>query len=271
MPRRISRASPATSPSPIPAAPGKTKGVLETPAPAKWPVYVFYFKPVIVLLNVVPYLVMLIAYARLLDRHAPDDWSWMVALASAAFGTPLFVFATTLEQPQRRRGLRGVRGVRAGADLGRRRRGPRDGSPPRGSSGRCARAMNCRRPCSACCCSLMLLVRFPRKTLIAFVPAAIVPCVAFLANPISGDGAVEAGVLGIRHGVVQLRGELLEHPPGDGLVRQAPGTARDLPAAHGHRPSRLALVDADPRILALGGVAESGGGRRRGSWRPSRR
>ena len=42
---------------PDPDAPGKVKGVLETPKePVKWPAYIFYFKPILVLLNVDPVL-----------------------------------------------------------------------------------------------------------------------------------------------------------------------------------------------------------------------
>ncbi len=82
---------------PIEGQPGKTEFVLETPKePARWPVHVFYLKPIVVLLNVVPMLVMLILYARLLDRVAESDWAWMLSLAAGAFGTYLFVFVQTL-------------------------------------------------------------------------------------------------------------------------------------------------------------------------------
>ena len=43
---------------------------------SKWPAYVFYFNPIVVLLNVVPLLVFLVLYARLLDRYAGNDWAW---------------------------------------------------------------------------------------------------------------------------------------------------------------------------------------------------
>src|SRR5947209_5441401 len=56
---------------PVEGAPGKTEFVLETPKEtAHWPFYVFYFKPVILLVNLAPMLVFLILYARLLDRVA---------------------------------------------------------------------------------------------------------------------------------------------------------------------------------------------------------
>ena len=49
---------------PDPTSPNRVKGVLETPKdPAKWPAYIFYFKPIIVLLNVIPYSIFLILFA----------------------------------------------------------------------------------------------------------------------------------------------------------------------------------------------------------------
>jgi hypothetical protein len=80
-----------------PDAPNKIKGVLEKPKePVKWPVSVFYFKPVVVLLNVVPFGVFLVLFARLLDRYAANDWTWFFCLIAAAFGTFLLPFTETL-------------------------------------------------------------------------------------------------------------------------------------------------------------------------------
>ncbi len=62
----------------------------------KWPVYVFYFKPIVVLLNILPMLVFLVLYARLLDRLATNDWAWMASLFAGAWGTLLFAFDQTL-------------------------------------------------------------------------------------------------------------------------------------------------------------------------------
>ena len=82
---------------PDPDSPNKVKGVLETPKdPAKWPAYIFYFKPIIVLLNVVPYGIFLVLFARLLDRLALGDWTWFFCLIAAAFGTYLLPFTQTL-------------------------------------------------------------------------------------------------------------------------------------------------------------------------------
>src|SRR5262249_27263216 len=82
---------------PVEGEPSKSEFVLETPKePAHWPAYVFYFKPVVLLVNVVPMLVFLILYARLLDRVAETDWAWFLGLATAAFGTYLLAFSQTL-------------------------------------------------------------------------------------------------------------------------------------------------------------------------------
>lgn len=68
-----------------------------TPAePVEWPVHVLYFNPIVVLLNVVPMLVMLVLFARLLDRYASNDWAWFLSLAAAGLGTNLLIFSTTL-------------------------------------------------------------------------------------------------------------------------------------------------------------------------------
>ena len=82
---------------PDPASPYKVKGVLEKPSePVKWPAYVFYFKPITILLNVVPYWAFLVLFARVLDQHAANDWAWLFCLIAAAFGTYLFPFTQTL-------------------------------------------------------------------------------------------------------------------------------------------------------------------------------
>lgn len=80
-----------------PNSPGKPVGVLEKPKDAvKWPAYIFYFKPVLLLLNVLPFALFLTFFARVLDRYAPNDWAWFFSLASAAFGTYLLPFTQTL-------------------------------------------------------------------------------------------------------------------------------------------------------------------------------
>ncbi len=51
--------------------------MLETPKdPVKWPAYIFYFKPILILLNVIPFGLFLILFARVLDRYAANDWAW---------------------------------------------------------------------------------------------------------------------------------------------------------------------------------------------------
>jgi hypothetical protein len=71
--------------------------VLETPTePVKWPVYVYYFKPILFLFNVLPYGISLIVFARFLDRHAANDWAWFFTLFAASWGTYLFAFSQTL-------------------------------------------------------------------------------------------------------------------------------------------------------------------------------
>ncbi len=163
-----------------PATPGKTVSVLETPKePVKWPVSVLYFKPVVVLLNVVPMAVFLVLYARFLDRHAPDDWAWFLSLFAAAWGTYLLAFEQTLNNhtiaaacaffalyPFVRIWDEGARGGGLFA-----------------SAGFFAALCACNELPAALFGILLfvtLAARFPRPTLLWFVPAAAVPCAAFL-------------------------------------------------------------------------------------------
>jgi hypothetical protein len=82
---------------PDPDNPGKLKGVLETPKdPVKWPAYVFYFKPALILLNTIPFAIFLILFARVLDRYAGNDWAWIFVLIASAFGTYLLPYTQTL-------------------------------------------------------------------------------------------------------------------------------------------------------------------------------
>ena len=154
--------------------------MLETPKePVKWPVYVLYFKPVVVLLNVVPLAVFLVLYARFLDRHAPDDWAWFLSLFAAAWGTYLLAFEQTLNNhtiaaacaffalyPFVRIWDEGARGGGLFA-----------------AAGFFAALCACNELPAALFGILlfvMLAARFPKPTLLWFVPAAAVPCAAFL-------------------------------------------------------------------------------------------
>jgi hypothetical protein len=159
---------------------GKTERVLETPKdPVQWPVYVFYLKPIVLLLNLVPFLALLIVYAWRLDRDATDDWGWMFCLAAAGFGTYLFAFDQTLNNHT-------VAAWSAFFALYHFLRIWEDGeTSPR-------RFALCGLFGAFCACNELpaalfglvlfatLLIAHPRRTLAAFVPAAAVPCAAFL-------------------------------------------------------------------------------------------
>ncbi|HEX8200090.1 MAG TPA: hypothetical protein VF590_06355 [Isosphaeraceae bacterium] len=161
---------------------GRTERVLETPQePVKWPAHVFYFKPIVVLLNVVPFAVLLVLYARLLDRLDLGDWSWLASLAAAAWGTYLLAFNQTLNNHT----IAAYSAFFALYPL------VRIGDDGRAEGWRFAVAGLFG---AFCACNelpaalfgmalfLMLLVRHPRQTLLWFVPAAAVPCAAFLAT-----------------------------------------------------------------------------------------
>lgn len=76
---------------------GTVTRVLETPEePFRWPAQVFYFEPVLILINVVPLIFLMVLYSRLLDRYAPGEWSWYLPLFAAAFATLVYPFHQTL-------------------------------------------------------------------------------------------------------------------------------------------------------------------------------
>lgn len=159
---------------------GQAKPVLETPPdPVKWPVYVLYFKPIVVLLNVVPLTIFLVLYARFLDRHASNDWAWFLSLAGASWGTLLFVFDQTLNNHT----IAATSAFLAIYALTRiwdeEMRGLRWFALAGFFAAFCA-TNELPAAVFGILIFLMLLIRFPKPTLVAFVPAAIVPCVAFL-------------------------------------------------------------------------------------------
>ena len=165
-----------------PNEPGKFDPVLETPKePAKWPAYVLYLKPAIVLINIVPFWIFLVLFARLLDRYAENDWAWFLSLAAAGFGTPLLVFDQTLNNHT-------VAAFSAFFALYFFLRIWNDGQRgplPFMATGFFGAFCACNELPAALFGLLLfltLLFRFPRQTLLYFVPLAAIPCVAFLAT-----------------------------------------------------------------------------------------
>jgi hypothetical protein len=167
---------------PVEGQPGKVDRVLETPKDAvQWPVYVFYLKPIVILLNLVPFLALLILYGWRLDRDAADDWGWMYCLAAAGFGTYLFAFDQTLNNHT-------VAAWSGFFALYHFLRIWEDGDQ------RPWRFALCGLFGAFCACNelpaalfgialfLILLFAYPKRTLTAFVPLAAIPCVAFLAT-----------------------------------------------------------------------------------------
>jgi hypothetical protein len=167
---------------PVEGQPGKAEPVLETPKePVEWPAYIFYFKPIVVLLNVLPLWLMLVLYARLLDRIALDDWTWFFCLFSASLGTLLIPFDSTLNNhtiaafsaffalyPFLRIWDYGVRSVWAFAAAG--------------FFGAFCACNELPAALFGILLFLLLFIRAPAKTMLFFVPAAAIPIAAFLAT-----------------------------------------------------------------------------------------
>jgi len=160
---------------------GRTQFVKETPPPVPWPAYVLYFKPAILLFNVVPFVIFLVLYARLLDRYAPNDWAWFVSLFAGAFGTFLLVFNATLNNHS----------AAAFSAFFAIYQYIRIEDEDRPSPWRFAAAgfFGAFAACNELPAALfgallfaLVLARSPRGTLLYFVPAAAVPLAAFLAT-----------------------------------------------------------------------------------------
>ncbi len=165
----------------------------QTQEPVRWPVYVFYFKPTIVALNVLPYLVFLILFARYLDRTASNDWAWFAGLVSAAWATPLIVFNTTLNNHSvaaysaffavyalLRIWERSGPSKLADDDLSEIPTTPYGRYAAAGFFGAFAACNELPAASFGILLFLCCLFRSPRATLVAFVPAAAIPCIAFL-------------------------------------------------------------------------------------------
>lgn len=165
---------------PDPNQPGKLVPEMVKPRdPVKWPVYGFYFKPVLLLINVVPFAFFLVYFARVLDRYATNDWSWYFSLAAAAFGTYLLPYTQTLNNHTLGafaaffalyqflriwddRAIAGWRFVLAGFFAG------------------CTAATELPALAFPALLCGMLLIRYPLRTPLFFVPAALIPLAALV-------------------------------------------------------------------------------------------
>jgi hypothetical protein len=165
-----------------PGEPGKFDAVLETPKdPARWPAYVLYLKPTIVLINIVPFWIFLVLFARLLDRYAENDWAWFGSLAAACFGTPLLIFDQTLNNHS----VAAFSAFFALYSFLRIWNDDQHGPISFMAAGFFGAFCACNELPAATFGLLLflaLLFRFPGRTIVYFAPAAAIPCVAFLAT-----------------------------------------------------------------------------------------
>jgi hypothetical protein len=166
---------------PDPSSPYRVRGVLEKPTePVRWPAYIFYFKPIVLLLNVLPFGLFLILYARLLDSYAANDLAWFLCLVAAAFGTYLLPFTQTLNNHT-------VAAFSAFFALyqlfGIWSQEEQSGWRFAAAGFFAAFAVANELPALAFLAFLfvLLVVGFPRQTLLYFVPGALVPFAAFMA------------------------------------------------------------------------------------------
>ena len=165
---------------PVPDQPGVTRFVKETPSPVLWQAYLLYFKPVIILFNIVPFLFFLIYYAKMLDRYATNDWAWFLSLFAAAYGNLLVVFNSTLNNHSMA-AFSGFFATYALIQI------LDEEGPARRSRFVAAGFFGAFCVCNEVPAALfggllffILLVKAPRQTLFYFVPAALIPLTAFL-------------------------------------------------------------------------------------------
>ena len=167
-------------PKPVEGEPGKFTFTMETPKePAHWPIYIYYFKPILILLNIVPLLIFLKLYARLLDQFATNDWAWLLSFVSAGIGTYLFAFNLTLNNHT-------VAAFSAFFTIWAFLR------IWNGESRSILAFATCGFFAAFCACNeipaailsvilfVTLLARFPKATLLKFAPAAALPILAFM-------------------------------------------------------------------------------------------
>ncbi len=172
-----------------PDKPGGFEIVEETPPPIAWPVYIFYFKPIVILLNLVPYVVFLALFARFAGKRVEDDFAWLACLVVAAFATLLTPFLTTLNNHT-------IAAFSAAFALfalltitvdGR--RGPASFAVAGFFGAFCA----CNELPAALFGVLLFVIMLTidaRRTFLYFVPAAAIPCIAFLATQYVAVGDV---------------------------------------------------------------------------------
>ncbi len=207
-----------------PDHPGEFKYELETPKEKiKWPVYVFYFKPIVVLLNIVPMLFFLIFYARLLDRLATNDWAWMASLFAGAWGTLLFAFDQTLNNHT-------VAAYSAFFALYATIKIYDDEAPSRRTfmaAGFWASFCACNELPAALFGVLLfacLLVRAPLRTLGFFVPVAAIPAIAFLATQYAAMGQFTPAYEDFGTAAYEYKGSMWQTPLEFDYLNKVPET-----------------------------------------------
>jgi hypothetical protein len=147
----------------------------------------------LLLVNWLPFVIYLVLLARLLERQGKTDWGRFYVLAAGCFGTFVTTFATSLNNHTVATccvlfalypALRLWSGMFAGGE----RRNENGQAPPWylfALSGFFAALAACNELPAAsflACLGLLLLVRFPLRTLTFFVPAAIIPVAGLLAT-----------------------------------------------------------------------------------------
>ena len=237
-----------------------------------WQTYILYFKPVIILFNVVPFFFFLVLYARLLDRFAVNDWAWFVGLFAASWGNYLVVFNASLNNHTvaaysaffalyafTKIEESGSSSEWPTAKIRPGKARPRAKSVDFAAAGFWAAFCACNEiPAGLFGALLFLLVlaRDARRTALFFVPAAIVPLAAFFATQYLAFGQLKPVYEEFGTKSYTYEGSYWNTPAGVRLVQPVPRAEGPLPVPHDLRPPRGLLALADLPVLDLREPAE---------------
>ena len=196
------------------SAPDGVRGVLEKPKDSvKWSAHVFYFKAVLLLLNILPFGCFLVLYSWILDRYAENDWAWFLSLSAAAMGTYLLPFTQTLNNHT-------VAAFSAFFALYHFLRIWDEGKvcgwrfAMVGFWAAFTGVNELPALSFLVLASGLLLFRYTRQTLFYLVPATLLPIAGVHGGPVCSPGGVKAGVFGIWYRILSLGGEPVENATG---------------------------------------------------------
>lgn len=146
-----------------------------------------YFKIALILIHVAPFYFFLRRYCRLADRLATGDWAWSLSILSAAFGTQLITFSTTLNN-HTVAAFAAFSAVVTTAKIWGTSTSSRGSFISAGFFSGLAACYELPALALVAILTALLIVRSPKITLAAFVPAACLPLALAAATQVAALG-----------------------------------------------------------------------------------